>query len=472
MRHFLSSKFWSGVEKLGYKNCLPYSKSSNSRALSHGKLRAFIECKPLLPRSIQDVLSRSAGSQHRGSNSGEESYVGKLNYFIGKEAMQNAPLLLLTVFSALFLNPVSVDAQNAGLKAVRMHERIAGVPPSPAVKAQMASLIEQNQLEAAARLAVDSPYFYNITLKNFAKPLTNEDETVVTPLNDMVATIVGMVRDDKPFDQVLYGDVYYSGVDGMAGVSAWARNSNQHYIDIENRRFDLEASLVERSQTVMTGIQDTAGILTTRAYGAAFMDAGTNRAVVRWAFKNFLCNDMEQLSDVTRPDYRIRRDVERNPGGETKVFLSSCKGCHAGMDALAGATAYFDFVGGEVREQATVVNKINAQNKYDPGFVTTNNSWINLWSQGGPNLRLGFAGPQTGNGLRSFGQMLAGTAEFDRCMARRVFKTVCVRDPILDSSKTNNEIAMIQSLATGFNNSNHNMKELFAATAARCMTNW
>ena len=43
--------------------------------------------------------------------------------------------------------------------------------------------------------------FYTITLKNFATPWTNRDQTVFAPLNDYTATVIGMVRDDVPFNR-------------------------------------------------------------------------------------------------------------------------------------------------------------------------------------------------------------------------------------------------------------------------------
>ena len=41
-----------------------------------------------------------------------------------------------------------------------------------------------------------APSFYNVTLKNMAVPWTNRDQSVFVPLNDYVATFIGMVRDD------------------------------------------------------------------------------------------------------------------------------------------------------------------------------------------------------------------------------------------------------------------------------------
>ena len=52
----------------------------------------------------------------------------------------------------------------------------------------------------AAYRAMEHRAFYDVTLKNFAMPWTNRDQTVFAPLNDYTATVIGMVRDDVPFD--------------------------------------------------------------------------------------------------------------------------------------------------------------------------------------------------------------------------------------------------------------------------------
>ena len=62
---------------------------------------------------------------------------------------------------------------------------------------------------------VDAPpttrTFYNVTLKNFVAPWTNRDGDVFVPLNDYTATVIGMVRDDADFRNILFGDVLYVG---------------------------------------------------------------------------------------------------------------------------------------------------------------------------------------------------------------------------------------------------------------------
>ena len=72
----------------------------------------------------------------------------------------------------------------------------------------MQQFIEQGNAAAAADLAMQNPAFYNVTLKQFITPWTNEEFNVFAPLNDSTATVIGMVRDDVDFRLVLSGDVW------------------------------------------------------------------------------------------------------------------------------------------------------------------------------------------------------------------------------------------------------------------------
>ena len=56
---------------------------------------------------------------------------------------------------------------------------------------------------------------------------------------------------------------------------------------------------------------------------------GTNRAQFRFTMINHLCHDMETVMDNTRPTDRIRQDVARTPGGDSRIFLNNCVGCHS-----------------------------------------------------------------------------------------------------------------------------------------------
>ena len=106
-------------------------------------------------------------------------------------------------------------------QARRIHDRIAGVPPTAAVLQQMEDAIVAGNPEGAADIAMDNVNFYNVTLKNFAAPWTNRDQSVFVPLNDYVATVIGMIRDEVPFNTLLSEDIQYVGRSGVvAAVSA------------------------------------------------------------------------------------------------------------------------------------------------------------------------------------------------------------------------------------------------------------
>jgi len=138
-------------------------------------------------------------------------------------------------------------------QAKRMHDRIAGVPPTEAVLSQMAADISAGNPVAAAYKAMENNSFYNVTLKNFVAPWTNEDQSVFVPLNDYTATVIGMIRDDVDFREVLYGDILYIGASGL-GLPAYGMNDNAHYQTMEDQGVDLKANLVRRTQSALTGI--------------------------------------------------------------------------------------------------------------------------------------------------------------------------------------------------------------------------
>ena len=170
--------------------------------------------------------------------------------------------------------------------------------------------------------------------------------------------------------------------------------------------------------------------------------------------------------DNSVPDFRVRRDVDRNPGGDSRSYQSLCKGCHAGMDALAGAFSYYDFTTGKIfydRREPEVDSKINHNPLYSDGHITTSDSWVNLWNKG-QNAELGFPQGDHGYGVSSLGKMIVETTSFSQCMATQVFETVCFKKP-----QTSGEKQVIVNLAQSFRDDNHNMKNLFVNTALTCL---
>src|SRR5258708_18365619 len=137
--------------------------------------------------------------------------------------------------------------------------------------------------QAALNIVPKDPAFYNNTIRNLAMPWTNRDQTVFAPLNDYVATVVGMVRDDVPFNTLLSADIVYIA-DAAAGVPSYSPSNNAMYDAMDAQGVDLKAHLTSSTQSALTGVPATAtaGVLTTRAAAAAFFINGTNRAMFRF----------------------------------------------------------------------------------------------------------------------------------------------------------------------------------------------
>ena len=230
-------------------------------------------------------------------------------------------------------------------QATRMYNRIAGVPPTAA---ELQSMMAAADPVSAALIATNDPAFYNNTIRNMATPWTNRDQTVFAPLNDYTATVVGMVRDNVPFNTLLSADLVYiadSSSTSTYSLPAYSPANNDLYQSMDDSNVDLKAHLVTSTQSAITGIPAaaTAGVMTTRGAASAFFVNGTNRAMFRFTMMNHLCSDLQTVMDITRPPDRIRQDVTRSPGGVSTLFLTNCIGCHSGMDPMAQAFAYYNF---------------------------------------------------------------------------------------------------------------------------------
>ncbi|WP_305782000.1 hypothetical protein [Candidatus Thiodiazotropha endoloripes] len=355
-------------------------------------------------------------------------------------------------------------------QAKRIHDRIAGVPPSADTLAQMVDEIENNNDPlAAAMLAIEHPGFYNVTLKNWATPWTNEDQTPFAPLNDYTATVIGMVRDEVPFNQLLSADIIYTG----SNSPAYSNSNNDHYETMENQGLDLKQVLQQNTQSSVTGLppEGTAGVITTRASARAFFIDGTNRSMFRFTMLNHLCKDLELIKDPTRPSDRVRQDASRSPGGDSRVYFNNCVGCHAGMEPLGQAYAYYNFEYTDDPEIGTLAyTPGSVQPKYlinssvfKDGYTTPDDRWDNYWREG-PNASLGWDSnlPGTGYGAKSMGEELANSHAFAECQVTKAFQAVCLRAPV-DRADRNKIAEITSSFKSGYN-----MKHVFAHAAVHC----
>lgn len=380
---------------------------------------------------------------------------------------------LVAVGVALLCGAASAGPRD---QARRMHDRLAGVPPDPATLDAMTALVATGQLPnqlAAAEMAMQNPAFYRTVLKNFITPWTNVERTVFAELNDYTATVIGIIRDSRPFTDVLTADLVYVGAPGVV-ASGYSQTDNDHYRQLEDNLVDLgnPVLLVPMAQSSLPGAQigpgDAAGVITTRAAGQAFFSAGTNRRMFRFTAINYLCRDLEQLKDVSRPSDRIRQDVNRSPGGDSTVFHTQCIGCHSGMDPMAGAFAFFQW---DATAMRTVFTRGQVQPKYlinanvfPGGYVTTDDRWDNFWREG-PISALGWRAPAAGGfGPKSFGEEIVRSRAFSLCQVQKVFEQVCFRPP-----QTQADADAIEQIADGFESGNYRMKSVFAAVAVHCM---
>lgn len=363
------------------------------------------------------------------------------------------------ISAAAFFLIFSAQAQNAqtDAKAKKIFEKLTGTPlleSDPRLKT-MSTMISQNKMIDAAKVATEDDYFYNDTVKNFALPLTNKDFSGFADLNDMAAMFVGAARDQMDARELLTGDfIYYGG-----GTKPTFAN-NTHFENLDKNLTNLRKTLVKASPQY-TENKETSGIFTSRGWAKAHYIMGTNRRAVEYTFNVFMCRPIESMMDFTISDEFVRRDVDRQPGGVYKTYQTRCVGCHAGIDALGGAFARFDFVNENLTyyPSPNVAPKVNINNHvYPAGAVVSSDSWENLWLYN-QNELLGWRGPTRGKGLKEFATMIANSKGFSTCMAQRVFSSICNRDP------KDTERKMIEAAGASFETNKYNLKSLFEEIA-------
>lgn len=399
-----------------------------------------------------------------------------------KRSNGTSPLARAAALGVALLTLASGQQALAGPReqARRMYERLTGTPPSEDLLDDLTAMLPPSNPTAADREAValhiidpseaHSKNFYTVTLKNWASPWTNRDQSIFAALNDYSATVVGLVKDDEDFRQVLWDDVVYVG--SGTNVPAYSPTSNAHYEALESNNIDLRG-LTRTRQSTLTGLPTaaTAGVITSRAGAEAFFIDGTNRAMFRFTLLNHLCRDLEQVHDTTRPPDRIRQDVTRSPGGDSSVFNNNCIGCHSVMDSMAQAFAYYDF---DETVQRLVYTPNQVQPKYlinsdnfKPGYVTPNDAWENrMHTLPGRNddnvLQWDTQRPGYGTGAKSLGEELAYSGAFAQCQAEKAFRKVCFHAP-----STTGESDAVRQIGNAFR-SGGSMQRVFAQVAAQC----
>lgn len=347
----------------------------------------------------------------------------------------------------------------------------------------MENYLKSGNVAAAEHVATDDPLFYNFRVAQLAAKMSTRDESARAPLSDMVATFVGVVRDSDstPATQLLTGNFFYMADNSIItanGGTAVPENlvtdvltfRGTHYARIASQNLSLKAVLkrVDGQQIVrnnaLVAHPDPAGILTSVAFLAAHATAGTNRRMVEYSFREFMCTPIANWADGTAPDDRVGQDVDRMPGGSPNKYLTTCKNCHTNMDGMRGAFGFLDYNDGNGLPTfgTTVVAKMTRNaDTYPQGFRMTDNSWVTYMNTGKNADQFGWRSAMSGKGIGAFASMLAKSQGFSRCMVRRVFTEVCKRAPAAT------EEGMVRSMADQFETSNYHMRNLFEMVALR-----
>jgi hypothetical protein len=332
---------------------------------------------------------------------------------------------------------------------------------------QMTNLVSNGDYAGAAAIAVADQNFYEVTVRSWAAKMSNVDQSPLQGLNDMQATLIGTVRDELDARLLLVGNYRYEAFDDLTGLDPVSPANNNHYAQFDQAGFGLARNL-KRASPQWRHISETAGVLTSRAWAEAHMKAGTNRRALEYTFKIFLCTPIQTWRDPGLPDFYVRRDVDRRPGGNPATYQKECRTCHAGMDALAGAYARFNFEDNTIQYAGTrrVFPKFNNNGHiYPDGFVTSDDAWFNMATRN-HNVAFGWRGEVHGKGLKAFAKMVADSKGFSQCMTKRVFSQVCSREAGANDHDT------VVALADAFEDQGYNLKNLFknVATNQSCIS--
>lgn len=388
---------------------------------------------------------------------------------------------------------------------------------------KMETLIAAGDERSAIKIASMDALFYDVRIRDVARKMSSRAETITAPVSDFVATFVGVVRDSDttPAKLLLTGNFTYQGdpattlAVGVPVDDNSLYDSNAHYDFIQAKGFSLMKVLKRvDGQKVYTATNlgtngkldnnddpnavvtpgalmahpDPAGLLTTRAFHMAHAIAGTNRRMVEYTFREFMCQAIANFADTGAPDNFVGRDVDRAPSGDHTRFENTCRGCHAQMDAMRPAFSHADFVpdttnpatAGKAVYNASISPKFarnqttnNAYNLASLPFATNpgvnapigyrvmDSNWVNYMTEPLNMNLFGWRTSNSGTGMGQLGAMIANSEGFSRCLVSRAFSALCRRDPATGDQ------ALLNALASDFEADNYNMRNMYEAVALR-----
>ena len=203
----------------------------------------------------------------------------------------------------------------------------------------------------------------------------------------------------------------------------------------------------------------------------------------RFTLINHLCNDWSRCKDITRLPDRIRQDVSRSPGGDSRVFLNNCIGCHTGMDPLARrmpTTTTSTTTWRPRRQNGPTTTSwrddptrhprrskyFNNDNNFEHGFATPGRLLAELLAQlARTRCSAGTTLPRIlGQRRQDHGLGTRSSDAFAQCQVEKVFENVCLH-PV----GRRDDRDQITAWSTSFQANGYNLKQVFAESAVYCM---
>ena len=257
-------------------------------------------------------------------------------------------IILLIGISAMAF----AESDSSRVKARDLYSRVTGVklPLSHARIGQMATLIEAGDTINAARIATQSLDFYNVNLYQFFAPKSVRSESKDTPLNDFIAMGIANTAMGLPYSDLLTKNFtveFKAPVAGGGDSPNFNRPTGATLRDIAfegagaTRQIGRQISpsrpgpngqLIEGNLRIarnadgtlapQRGTTPAAGVLTSEKFLAEHAVAGTNRRLVVYAFKDFLCRDIKEWRDGNDriSDHQVTKDIPRSPGGSPLAY--------------------------------------------------------------------------------------------------------------------------------------------------------
>ena len=419
------------------------------------------------------------------------------------------------------INTAPAPATPAKAKALEIFNRITGAKGSvdSATIQVMENHIVAGRADEAALEAMKHSGFLNVTVRDFAAVMSNREQNVNTPLNDFIATVIGYARDDKNASGILSDDIFYAARPGQAPVPSDLMNdilrSNNHYNALSEGHYDLGKVLGPYSYDLNNNNQQVAGqfifdgskvvkndaaagLLTTRTWMMEHAIAGTNRRLVEYTFKIFLCSPLESIADTEAQEDVIGPDIDRQPGGDPSKFRYNCQGCHTILDGFRPAFSFWTFGQGYAKhsykvarvtstqdpdfdENAEAGMHVDANNPYIAAKINRNSdvfpegrhvkddSWVNnaVYNSNAKTLfpskddnNQPVVVAKSGRGTASFGRLITSSPRFARCMAERAFKQVCKRSHRVEDNED------LDRAAKAFKSDSYKFKTLFKNVVA------